>query len=61
MISDLAKFIIHENGLDMEPRACIYINDTLKEVAKLGSRAVFWGVFNGDYIYNMQCRDQERN
>ncbi len=48
MILDLVKFIIHENVLDMEAHACIDINDTLKEVAKLGSKAVFWGMFNGD-------------
>ncbi len=35
MISDLVKFIIHENGLDTETCACIDIDDTLKEAAKL--------------------------
>ncbi len=48
MILGLVKFIIHENDLDMEARTCIGINDALKEVAKLGSRAVFWGMFTGD-------------
>ncbi len=48
MILDLVKLIIHENDLDMEAHACVDINDTLNEVAKLGSKAVFWGVFNGN-------------
>jgi hypothetical protein len=51
MILDIVKFIIHENGLDTEAHVCIDINDTLKEVAKLGSRATTKlevVMFNGD-------------